>query len=318
MRFLYLSTISFLLFTTSILAQEEDLLSLINEEKTSTHDKVITTFKESKVVNAQTVETVKAKTMAFNISHLFGNLGAKSNGGIHTLYGLDVVQDVRFAFDYGITNNWTVGIGRSKRSELVDVMTKYRLLTQTTDNHIPVSLALFADAGINVQRQNTFYSGLSATDNFEKRAVHRISYLTQAIIARKFGWRFSVELLPTFQYRNYVLNQVNANNGAEDTNGLFAMGGAFRFMLTKRVAFVADYFYTFSEFRRNNSANSFYNPLGVGVEIETGGHVFHINFSNTSAIVANNFIPQTTDNWLDGGFKLGFNISRVFNVGKKG
>jgi len=303
---------------SSVIFSQDDMLSMLDsvEGGSKKHEKVLTTFKESRIVNLQTTETVKAHTMAFNISHLFGNIGVKSNGGVHTLYGLDNVSDVRFAFDYGITNDFTVGIGRSKQSEMIDGLVKYRILTQTTDNHFPVSLAVYGDMGYSPTSDAVFYSGLSPTANFKKNEIQRISYVSQLIIARKFGSRLSVELVPTYQHRNYVLANINSNNGAAETNDLFAMATGFRFKLTNRLLIVADYFYTFSKYRTNNNDTPFYNPLAVGLEIETGGHVFHLNFTNCSGLIENNFLPKTTDSWLKGGFKFGFNISRVFNVGK--
>jgi hypothetical protein len=297
-------------------SQDDDMLKMLDSANSGKpkHETVIATFKESKIINLQTTETVKAKTMAFNISHLFGNIGTKSNGGVHTLYGLDNVSDVRFGLDFGITNNLTLGIGRSKQAELIDALVKYRMLTQTTDNHMPVSVAFYGDMGYNPQKNAVFYSGIDPNANFKKNNIQRLSYTSQILIARKFNKRFSMLLAPTYQHRNYVLANVNADNGASETNGLFATAIGFRFKLTSRVVFVADYFQVFSTYRMNNTANPFYNPLSVGVEIETGGHVFHLNFTNTSGIVENNLIPRTTDDWLKGGFKFGFNISRVFNL----
>lgn len=310
-----------LLFSTisSVIFSQEDMLSMLDSADSGTkkHEKVLTTFKESRIVNLQTTETVKAKTMVFNIAHLFGNIGVQSNGGVHTLYGLDNISDIRFGFDYGITNDLTVGIGRSRQSEMIDALVKYRICTQTTDNHIPVSLAFYGDMGFSPQTDNVFYSGLSPTANFKENNLQRISYVSQLIIARKFGSRFSMELVPTYQHRNYVLANINPNNGAAETNDLFAMATGFRLKITNRFLIVGDYFYTFSKYRTNNSANPFYNPLAVGVEFETGGHVFHLSFTNCSGIIENNFLPKTTDSWLKGGFKFGFNISRVFNVGKR-
>src|ERR1700749_3134163 len=120
---------------------QDDMLSLLDSAGAKkTHEKVIATFKGSKIINAQSTETVKAKTMDFSITHRFGNIGTQSNGGGHTLYGLDNISDVRIGFDFGITDNLTIGVGRSKQGELLDGLVKYRILTQTTDNHIPLSL----------------------------------------------------------------------------------------------------------------------------------------------------------------------------------
>src|ERR1035437_3078861 len=299
-------------------AQDDDMLKLLDEGGgKKTHEKVMATFKESKIINVQTIETPKAKTVAFNISHLFGNIGVQSNGGVHSLYGLDNVSDIRFGFYFGITNNLTLGIGRSKQSELTDLSIKYRILSQTTDNHVPISLAYYGDLSYNPQLASQFYSGLAPDANFKQTDFQRISYTNQLIIARKFGWRFSAELLPTYQHRNYVLAAINANNGAAETNDLMSMGCGFRFKIVNRVAIIVDYYYTSSKYRTNNTTLPYYNPLSVGLEIETGGHVFHLNFTNATGILENNYIPKTTDSWLKGGYKFGFNISRPFNLSHK-
>ncbi|MCX6296207.1 MAG: DUF5777 family beta-barrel protein [Bacteroidetes bacterium] len=308
-------TLAFVALSIGVFAQDDMLGLLDSVGGKKTHEKVMATFKGSKIINAQSTETVKAKTYDFSITHRFGNMGTASNGGGHTLYGLDGVTDVRFGFDFGITNDLTIGIGRSKQRELVDGFVKYRLLTQTLDNHIPLSLAIYADMGYTPQLASQFYSGMVVDSTFKQSEMHRFSYTTQLLIARKFGWRFSMQLTPTYQHRNFILADINADNGKVETNDLMSMGIGFRFKFTKRFAFIADYFYTFSDYRTNNTANPFYNPLALGFEVETGGHVFHLNFTNASGIVENNFLPYTTDNWLKGGYKFGFNVSRVFNIG---
>ena len=308
---------SFILSGTLLIAQDDMLSMLDSATGPKTHEKVSATFKGSKIINMQSTETVKKRTMDFSVAHRFGNIGKESGGGAHQLYGFDNSADIRIGFDFGITENLTLGVARSKQSELIDGLVKYRMLTQTKDNHIPLSLAIYADVSYNPQEASLFYSGMVVDPEFKQNDIHRFAYTTQLLIARKFGWRFSMQLTPTYQHRNYVLGSINADNDAAETNDLISMGGGFRFMITKRVGIIADYYYTFSDYRTNNKANPFYNPLALGIEIETGGHVFHLNFTNASGIIENNYIPNTTDSWLKGGFKFGFNISRVFNLGGK-
>lgn len=292
---------------------QEDMLSLLDSVGSpKVHEKTIATFKGSKIINAQSIETIKAKTFEFNISHRFGNSGTQ-NGGGHALYGLDVVSDVRFGFDFGITNNLTLGVGRSKQKELIDGLLKYKILSQTEDNHIPVSLVFYSDVSYNPQSFAQFYSAVVTVRNLKQKDIHRFSYINQLIIARKFNSRISMELIPSYQHRNFILASFNPDNGAVETNDLFSIGTGIRIKLSKRFCIIADYFYTISKYRTKNSVNPFYSPLAVGIEIETGGHVFHLNFTNASGIIENNFISNTTDSWLKGGFKFGFNISRVFN-----
>jgi len=298
---------------------QDDMLALLDDGAKKTHDRVMTTFKETKIINAQTTETCRAGTWAFNITHRFGNMGTASNGGGHTLYGLDNISDIRLGFDFGVTRDLTVGFGRSKAAELIDGYFKYRFLTQTTDNHVPFSLALYCDMSYTPQTAAIFYSGVNPHDSiFKQNDMHRFTYVSQLILARRFGSRFSVELLPTYTHRNFIVANINADNDAAETSDLFSIGAGFRYKFTKRIAFVCDYFYTFSKYRTNNTATPYYMPLAVGFEIETGGHVFHMTFTNATGIVENYFIPNTTDTWSKGGYKFGFNISRVFNYnGKK-
>ena len=310
------------LFVVAMMAMnsmaQDDLLSLVDETETKKKsEKVIATFKTSKVINMQSTETVKAKTMDFRVTHRFGSIGSASGGGPHTLYGFDNSPDIRISFDFGITDDLTLGVARNKQNELLDGLVKYRFLTQTTDNKVPLSIAFFSDMSYNPQKAEQFYSGLATTVGFKQNDVHRFSYTSQLILAHKFGSRFSMEIVPTYQHRNFVLANVNTNNGAEESNDLLAVGTGFRLKLTRRLALIADYYYIFSEYRKNNTSTPYYNPLAIGVEIETGGHVFHLNFTNASGIIENNYLTNTTDSWLKGGYKFGFNISRVFNLGKR-
>jgi hypothetical protein len=146
-------------------------------------------------------------------------------------------------------------------------------------------------------------------DNFDVW-YHRASYTHQLVMSKRFGNLLTVGLLPTVVHRNLVLNLDSAD--VKDQNSLFALGGMFRLKITRRTSIVGEYFHTFSEARREQGFIPYSNPLALGVEIETGGHVFHINLSNSSGIITNDFIPTTDQSWLDEGFKLGFTISRNF------
>ena len=289
------------LLTQTSFAQD-DLMKMLDDSAPQKNEKVFATFKDFKIINAHTTETVKKKTLSFCISHRFSNV----NTGIHGFYGFDSADNIRFSFDYGITDKLMVGIGRSKVHELLDGSIKYRLLDQTTNNHVPVSLAFYGCGALTPMKND------GTLDKF----AHRLSYSSQLIVARKFGSKLSLELLPTYVHRNYVGGLINDYNFAQETNDLFALGIGGRVKITKRSAIIFDCFYTFSQYRVKNAVDPYYLPLSIGYEIETGGHVFHINFTNSSGLVENEYIPYTNDNWLKGGFKLGFNISRVFNIGR--
>jgi hypothetical protein len=303
-----------LLFLVFQVKSQEDLLNLVTEsEADGKSKKVYATFKTTKIVSSQTIETVKKNNLDFRVTHRFGNVYNSSsnnplNDAAHTYFGLDNSTDIRISFDYGITDDITVGFGRNKFRETYDGTFKWRFLTQTTDNKVPMSICFYGNMGYTSMTTANLYAG---TIKPKTNEAHRFQYCSQLLIARKFNSSFSLQLMPTYVHRNFIKQQVNVNNGKEDSNGLFSMGIGGRIKLSKRMAFVADYFYNFSDFQANNPSG-YYNVLSVGFEIETGGHVFHLNFSNSPAILESNMLTYTQDTWTKGQVKLGFNISRWF------
>jgi hypothetical protein len=280
---------------------QDDLMNMLEGEveAESTPEKVIATFKGIKLINAQTIETTKKKTLEFRITHRFGNMG--DAGAKHTLWGLENASNIRFSFDYGLTDKLSIGYGRSKMNEHIDLHAKFRFLEQKKGG-IPISAAYYVNGAMSAVAS-------IPNDDFN----NRLSYVHQLIIASKLNKAISLEILPTLVHRNYVDHTISSleDSTIVDQNNLISIGFAGRFKITKRLAFVVDYFLTISDFR--TPGNGFYDPLSIGVEIETGGHVFHINISNSAGIIENDFLPSTRSNWGDGEYKLGFNISRVFS-----
>lgn len=294
--------LSLLLASSFISFAQDDLLDMLEEEveQETTSEKVIATFKAPKLINANTIETTKKKTLEFNITHRFGDMQIGEPIGYHTYWGMDNATNIRFSFDYGLTDKISIGIGRSKTQEHYDGNLKYRFLEQKTGG-IPISAAYYVNMAIT-----------AVAEIPEDKLVNRLSYAHQLIVASKLSNAISLEILPTLVHRNFVdKRNVHPVNGSTDENDLFALGFAGRFKFTKRMAFVVDYFLPFSEFR--DSRNNYYDALGVGIEIETGGHVFMVNVTNSAGIIENDFLPYTNSAWDKGEYKLGFNISRVFS-----
>ena len=296
---------------------QTDLLNMLDTigGKEKSHDKVTATFKTTKIISMQTPQTVGAGELDFRITHRFGNIGTESNGGIHTLYGWDAISDVRFSFDYGVTKNFQAGVARNKKSENLDGSLKWRFLEQTIDNKVPLTICAYSIASLTPMMESQFYSGADTSWMKEnKKFAHKMVYTSQLIFARKFGNILSIAVAPSYTHRNYVLAKVNPTNSSTDENDIISVGAGIRLKVSRSVSLLADYFYILSDYRKNNTAAPYYNPLALGIEIETGGHVFHINFTNASGINENYFIPNTTDSWGKGGYKFGFNISRVFQI----
>lgn len=307
----------FALFGTLAIAfssfAQDDLLSLVEDKKDTGPEKVYATFKTYRLGNAQTTETVKAKHLDFRISHRFGNIYDDNlknaiNNTFQTFFGFDGAEDIRFSFDYGVTKNLTLGVGRSRMNSLLDGSVKWRLLEQTTNFSVPVSVAYFGDVGYTHKTPAALYQGV--VKDFETNELHRFNFLNQLIIASKINPWLSVELLPTYFHRNYISERVNKRDLSEDQNGLFSCGFGARVKLTRRLCLIGDYFYNFAPFYVNNDAA--FNPLSLGIEMETGGHVFSLFFTNASGLTENNYLTYTRDTWSKGQVKFGFSISRVF------
>lgn len=291
-KFVLLSVV-LLAFHGSMFAQT-DLDSFLIEDKAPKY--VIASFKATRIVNAHSIETVRKGVLDFRITHHFGDVGGNS-GGVHTLYGFDNAADIRFGFEYGISDRLTAGFGRSKVAENLDFFIKYRLLRQTLDNSMPVSVTVFADMAITPQVNKAVYTEFA----------NRMSYVYQLLIARKFTKSLTLQLMPLYLHRNYVVKP--------DHNDVFALGIGGRMKLSKRFSILGDMYYTFSDYL--TPSNGFYLPIGVGVEIETGGHVFQMFFTNNAAIIENTYIANTRSSWGKGEFRIGFTISRDFSFNKK-
>ncbi len=291
-----------LLFAFAPAKAQDDLSKLMEEQtKAVKGEPVIATFKTTRIINAQSVETVKKRTLDFRIAHRFGPIGT-NGGGKHTLYGFDASSDIRLAFEYGINEKLTVGLARCKSRETLQGLIKYRLLQQTTDGKVPLAITLYSDAGLMAEKDpDTRYSNYA----------HRLNYCTQAIIARKFSSGLSLQVMPTWVHRNFVSYH-------DDENDLLSVGMGGRVKITKRSAIIFDYFQTFSNFRKSKvsytySKPTFAPPIGLGWEVETGGHVFAIMFSNSAGLMESDFIPNTTTkgNILE-DMRFSFSISRNF------
>lgn len=273
-------------------------------------------FADTRVINAQSTETLGKHIMDVRISHRFGDV-MPPYGGFHYFYGLDNIQDVRIAVEYGITDDLMVGIGRSKGNydntitqtqihELYDGLIKYRILRQKTDGSMLVSLTIHGDVVYTSMPTDT----AAHSEAHFASAWNRFSFALDAPIGRKFSDKLSLEIIPVYVRRNWA----RAYFG--DLPDLFALGVGGKYMFNDHLGIVVDYFHPFSQYRQNNSS-LYFDPLAIGLLIHTGGHEFTINFSNSMGTIENTFIPYTTKSWLKGQFRLGFTISRKFAIRKK-
>ncbi len=288
------------LLTGILLSDRLDAQSENSSEKVAP----FATFKSTNLINATSPETHFKRDLKFTVRHRFGDI-AGPNGGYHTLFGIDNARDIKIGFEYGLTDRWDIGINRNKGAgpyrELYEGFTKYKIFTQSKENGWPFTLTYYGVASFSTMEAS---SDESAPVAFRKWQ-HRFTYTHQAIFARRFGDRFSLALLPTFIHRNFV--------AYEDQNNIFSAGIAGTYKISKMVGIMAEYFYNFPRNRQVGNV-TYRNPLGIGVEIETGGHIFHLSLNNAPGLSPDQFIPYNTSRWQDGGFRFGFAINRLFKL----
>ena len=268
----------------------ESTSSFVKKENKPT----IQVFKDTRIVNGHSVETNFKGEMSFIIAHRFGRV----NSGAYDLFGLDNAT-MRMGLDYGITNNLMVGIGRSTFEKTYDGYVKYRILNQ--GNGSPIGITFLVTGG---------YKGLRVPEGApEIDAMDRLVYTSQALIARKINDRLSIQIMPTYIHRNLVPTP-------EVEHDLLAIGGAFKFQLTKQVAIQAEsYAIDRGWLGPGPNGNGFYAPISVGFDVETKGHVFQFHLSNSRGMVEKSFISETTGSWGNGDIHFGFNVTRDFRIG---
>ncbi|GGG27373.1 hypothetical protein GCM10011344_30240 [Dokdonia pacifica] len=281
-----------LLLPIVAIAQDDDLLNELEQEVPDEQQPVTSVFKGIKIVNFESTKLVGEKQLQFIISHRFGDL----SDGIDNFIGLDDAT-ARIQFVYGVTDWLNVGISRSGFNKTYDAAVKYRFLRQT-EGKSPVTLVGYHLFNINTELDSDLLPELTFSD--------RLGYAHQLLVSRKFNDWLSLQLIPTYFHDNTV------REDGQD-NSQFALGIGGRFKFTKRLAFIGDYGIHLNRV----SGSDFNNSLALGIEIETGGHVFQLHVSNARAIFANGFLGQARGDFGDGNVFLGFNISRAFSLGSK-
>lgn len=272
---------------------------------------LVKTFKDTRVINTHSVETLPKRKLDIRIGHRFGDL-AGDRGGSQTFFGLENASDVMIGGEYGFTDRFTAGIYRAKGAgslpggtpglrQLLNLFGKYRILRQKEDGSMPISLTAFGLATMSTAKR--IETNPDIINNFPE-FPHRMAYAGQLLLARQFSDGFSLQIIPSYVHRNLV--------AFEDDNGLLSIGVASRIQISKVIGFIFDATFPLSEMR--TAGNGFYHAIGAGLEFETGGHVFQINFTNATAVMETDYIPYTTSNWAEGEFRLGFTVSRLFNL----
>jgi len=287
--------ILFLMLYVALNAQD-DLMSLLEENTSEEINYTTATFKSTRIMNGHSVERMPGGQLDFRISHRFGTL----NSGAYNFWGLDQAN-THLSLEYGILDWLMVGAGRGTYEKTFDGFAKFTVLRQSTGaKTMPVSISAFTSIALNSLKfpedgQTYYFSS-------------RLSYVAQVLVGRKISNAFSVQFTPSYVHRNLVNTEL-------DPNDLYSMGAGARFKLTKRISLNGEYYYIINP--KTNMSQQIYNPLSFGFDIETGGHVFQLIFTNSLGMIEKAFIGETTGSWANGDVHFGFNISRVFTLGKQ-
>jgi hypothetical protein len=265
---------------------ENDLMSMLNEDAPAKKTFASATFKTTRIGNGHSIENVAKGVLDVRISHRFGTL----NEGGYELYGLDQAQ-MRLGLDYGVTNRFMLGVGRSSYDKEYDGFVKYKILRQVAENKWSFGISYVGTVSYKTLKvpYESYESG------------YRVAYTNQLLLAKKINSNISVQLMPTYVHYNLVALK-------NDPNDIFALGIGGRVKLTNRLSLTGEYYNQFNQFTGTS------NCLTLGIDIETGGHVFQLLFTNSTGVTERNFIGETTGKWSNGDIHFGFNISRVFTV----
>lgn len=288
----------FLAFSVPTFAQDDllDILEDVEPVQEETTNYTIATFKTTRLCIGQSVETNQEGVLNVLIGHRFGRV----NGSAKEFFGLDNAT-IRLGLEYGITDNLNIGFGRSSFEKTYDGFLKYRVLRQSTGKRkMPITMTLFASMAIKSQEWTD--------NNRENYFTSRMYYAFQIMLARKFSERLSFQLTPTMIHRNLVATKA-------DKNDVFAVGAGGRVKVSGSVSINAEYNFVIpGQISSTIGGQKVRDSFALGVDIETGGHVFQIHVTNSRGIIEKMFISETNGDITKGDLHIGFNISRVFTV----
>jgi len=292
MNFRKINSLFIFVFLLLFLCTKAQAVEKLPEDTTGGSTEYTTaTFTSTRIINGHSIERMPEGQLDFRISHRIGEL----NTSAYNLWGLDQAN-IHFSLEYGITEWMMIGIGRGTYEKTYDGFLKFSILRQSTGKrNMPVSLSYLAGTSVN---------SLKWTGEGSLNFWDRVSYVQQLMIARKFSDRLSLEINPTYVHSNMVDTEL-------DPNDIWAVGAGARYKITQHLSLNLEYYYVIPPIHDYRSQKT-YNPLSIGVDIETGGHVFTIMLTNSLAMIEKGFIGETTGEWTNGGIHLGFNISRIF------
>jgi hypothetical protein len=276
-------------FGMSVATAQEDLLNQLEDSNSNIKQVEIAAFKGLQIGNMQSTKLPSKGETYIVIAHRFGDL----TKGLDNFFGLDNAY-TKIGGIYGVTNWLSLGLSRQTYNKTYELSAKYKFANQEV-NGFPVTIVGYNTLDVNTKLSVDSYPGIKGSD--------RIAYTTQLPISRKFSNSFSFEITPIYVHKN--LYDLIPGTEKEDQ---FVLGAGGRYKLTKRLSINLEY-----AARINSPENTLYHdPLSVGLDIETGGHVFQMVFSNSQPLNDVAVFTNATGKWNGGSIYFGFNMYRVF------
>jgi len=268
----------------NLFAQNDLLKELENQVKPD--KSVSNSFDALKIVNLESTKLVGEGDFYFVIAHRFGSV----KNGLTDFFGLDQAT-IRFSFFIGLSDKFNLGLSRSEFRKTYEISTKYKIVQQKKEG-FPFNIVGFNSIGVNTE--------ISKKD-FPKLAFkHRLTYFNELLISRRINKNLSLEIAPIFIKENFVFN-----DNQDNSQFVLAFGGSHK--LNKSLSLNFDYAHNFNR----ASHSGFRDPLSFGLDIQVGGHVCQLVFSNSQQLTDANYITNATGNWGKADFFFGFNLLRI-------
>ena len=275
-----------LLLAYSFSFSQGSLLTELEDESENKSSNEISTFKAIKIVNNQSTKQASEKELYLYVSHRFGSI----NGGIKTLFGLDIAN-TKIELLYGLSNNLQIGFSRESLKKTYALNAKYNLTTQTSK--LPFNSSLYASYNYNSSLNEDIYPNLNNSD--------RNFFFGQLLLSKSFSDKISLQLSPSYAKKGFTETIFE-----QEDNLILGVASSYR--ISNRLAFNVEY----SANLDRPKISPFSDVLSFGIDIETGGHVFQLLFSNTQTIDDISVMTDAEGSWKDGEIYFGFNILRVF------
>lgn len=283
-------TVTFLLISFLLPALS---FAQMERERAVTKRPVDDIFWSPNLVTQATVKNLSKGMLNVNIKHAFGFI----DDGANDLFGLDEQVNVRLGVDYGITDKISVGFGRQSDAKVFDLRTKINIIEQMSDDSVPLFIAWKGSVA-----RTTAENNLDFEDD--------LSYFTSVMFARKFGDKLSLQVAPMFTHFNTVIRPREGDELLDAENNHYAIGLGLSYKINKTFAINIDYLPVIGE-RTDNTDNTF----SIGLDVETGGHVFQMFFASTRWHTEDYAIARNESQFFENEIRFGFNINRVFGLG---